>query len=502
MPLFDLLRARADATPLAEATVEGALRRDWATLRDRAERLCSAWRALALKPGDRIGFADANTTRFIEASFAAAAGGFVLLPLNTRLGAPEFQRILRDAEPALICTAREHAQIFGGSPVRTVVLGGESCGWEELISTAPAFAGAHCVRPRDPAHLYYTSGTTGEPRGVVLTHSNVETHARAAVEELGLCAGDTWGHIAPMFHLADAWAIVAATLAGARHALLPRFTPADALAFLAAEGVTLTNLVPAMLNSMVQHESAATLRFPRLRRILSGGAPIAPALVERIRSTFRCEYINTYGMTETSPYLTLSLPQPAESAHDNPARRAMTGRPFRTVSLRVVRDDGTPVAQDAREVGEIQVRGPTVTPGYWRNEAATRAAFTDDGFLRTGDLAVQDSLGWIQIVDRRKDVIITGGEKVYTTEVEAALATHEALAECAVFGLPSERWGEEVTAAVVLKRAGAATAEDLMAHCRALLSAWKVPKRVVFLEALPRTGSGKISKQMLRAQAL
>lgn len=499
MALFDLLRMRADATPLACACPA----RDYAALRQRVERLASAWRALGLRPGERVAFADGNTPRYLEAYFAAAAGGFIFVPLNTRLGVAELRRILVDAQPALICAESSFMPLcreaLATNMPRLVELGGAACAHEALIAQAPPFAGAHPVCAEDPAHIYYTSGTTGEAKGVVLTHANVATHARAAAAELSLSAADTWGHIAPMFHLADAWAVFAITLVGGRHVFLPRFEPAAALHLFAQEGITITNLVPTMLNSLVQHPGVQELRFPALRRILSGGAPIAPALVRRIMDTFRCEYINTYGMTETSPYLTLSLPQTALSVAEDFSRRAMTGRAFQGIELRVVRDDGTAVERDGVAVGEIQVRGATVTPGYWRNAAATAAAFTADGFLRTGDLAVQDSLGWVNIVDRKKDVIITGGEKVYTTEVEAALATHADIVECAVFSRPSERWGEEVTAAVVLRTGCTTDADALIAHCAGLLSAWKVPKQIVFLAALPRTGSGKISKQSLRA---
>ncbi|MSR75798.1 MAG: hypothetical protein EXS14_10065 [Planctomycetes bacterium] len=518
MPLFDLLRLSAVRTPLAIACMAGTETCDYGALRHRVELLTQAWRALGLRPGERIAYADWNTPRCLEAYFAAAAGGFIFVPLNTRLGAAELGRILADAQPALLCAevsltplceaavALMLAAHLGTSVAapRLLCLGGEHCAQEELIAHAPTFAGAHPVQPQDPAQIYYTSGTTGEPKGVVLTHANVEAHARAAAQELELSAADTWGHIAPMFHLADAWAVFAITLVGGRHVFVPRFEPAAVLRALVHDGITITNLVPTMLNSLVQQPGAAEMRFPALRRILSGGAPIAPALVQRIMDTFRTEYVNTYGMTETSPYLTLSLPTAevlALSAAEQFHHRAMTGRPFRGIELRVVSDDGTPVSADGHAVGEIQVRGASVTPGYWRNAAATVAAFTADGFLRTGDLAVLHPTGYVNIVDRRKDVIITGGEKVYTTEVEAVLATHPALLEAAVFARPSEQWGEQVTAAVVLRPRAHVQAEELIAFCRAALSAWKVPREIWIVEALPRTGSGKISKQALRSAA-
>jgi len=314
-----------------------------------------------------------------------------------------------------------------------------------------------------------------------------------------------------MFHLADAWATFAITQAGGRHLLVPDFEPERVLALLDG-GVTITNLVPTMLTDLV-HVSAPDAagagaartavrgrEYRALRLMLSGGAPIAPALVERIMATFRCEYVQTYGLTETSPYLTMSL-LPEHLARLPPreqfAWRCKTGRPLAGVAVRVVRDDLSDVRPDGREVGEIVCRGDTVTPGYWQNPAATAAAFRDGWFL-TGDLAVLDSEGFLQIVDRKKDVIKTGGETVFSTEVESVLCAHPHVRQAAVVGVPHERWGEAVVA-VVVRQTGAALDETaLLDHCRSHLGAHQVPKRIVFQDELPRTGSGKVAKRLLR----
>jgi fatty-acyl-CoA synthase len=335
---------------------------------------------------------------------------------------------------------------------------------------------------------------------VMLTHANVGVHALGTIAELGFRDSDTWGHIAPMFHLADAWATFALTWVGGRHVMLPRFEAGAALALIERERVTVSNLIPTMLNLMVNHPEATRFDLRCQRLVLSGGAPIAPELVRRILATFGGDYVNTYGMTETSPYLTLSLLK--ESLRQLPPEeqliyKAKTGRPFITVELKVVREDGQSVAADEREVGEIRVRGATVTPGYWNRPEETAQAFRD-GWLCTGDLAVVDGEGYVTIVDRKKDMICTGGENVYSTEVENALYTHPAVLEAAVFGVPDAKWGEAVKAAVVLKPGEQVTEVELIAHCKARLAGYKAPKSVDFLTELPRTGSGKITKQALR----
>jgi acyl-CoA synthetase (AMP-forming)/AMP-acid ligase II len=334
----------------------------------------------------------------------------------------------------------------------------------------------------------------------MLTHRNVCTHALAAIAELGLHDGDTWGHIAPMFHLADAWASFAVTWVGGRHALVPSFCAETALSAIARERITITNLIPTMLNLMLRHPALPSTDLSSLRLLLSGGAPIAPELVREVCTRFGCDYQQTYGMTETSPYLTLSRLSArlrALPADERLAYQAKTGRPFLGVELRVVDESGARIADDDRAVGEIQVRGETVTPGYWNLPEATREAF-QDGWLRTGDLATVDGHGYLTIVDRKKDMILCGGENVYSIEVENVLYQHPAVLEAAVYGVPDELWGERVVAAVVLRAGQRATAGELEAFCKERLAAYKAPREVRFLAELPRTGSGKVRKRSLR----
>jgi acyl-CoA synthetase (AMP-forming)/AMP-acid ligase II len=489
------------------AVTDGPRAVTYAELGDRVGRLAAVWRSLAIGPGDRVALLAENSLCYLESYFAAAQVGALLMPLSWRAHPEGLARLLAHAEAKLLVAtprfaalaAAAHAALATVAPAATappLLLADELL--ERLLAATPPLAPV-AVAPDAPAHLYYTSGTTGEPKGVVLTHRNVTRHAQLAIAALGLDERDVWGHFAPMFHLADAWATFAITAVGGRHVMVGDFDPARALALLAGT-ITITNLVPTMLTDLVHHPDATRLRYPSLRRVLSGGAPIAPALVAKIMTTFGAEYVQTYGLTETSPYLTLSLLP--ERLQQLPPElqfewRCKTGRPLPGVEVRVVRDDGTPVRADAREVGEIVCRGETVTPGYWRNPAATAAAFRD-GWFRTGDLAVLDAEGFLQIVDRAKDVIKSGGESVFSTEVEKVVYDHPAVQEAAVIGVPHARWGEAVVAVVVRKAGALVDAAELLAHCRAHLGGPQVPKGVVFQDALPRTGSGKIAKRLLR----
>lgn len=442
-------------------------------------------------PGDRVLLVAHNGRAFLEWTFAVAWCGAVLVPVNWRLAPREVAGLVDLTEPRLAVCESELAGLVGDAlPIV-----------DARERAAVELERAHASRTDDLAHLYCTSGTTGEPKGVELTHGNVMSHALAALAELELTDRDVWGHVAPMFHLADAWATLAITLAGGVHTALPRFEAAAALALFSSQRVTVTNLVPTMLSLMVADPALADADLSAFRLVLSGGASIAPETVRRVEEAFRCEYVQTYGMTETSPYLTLSRLGPSERALDEPQRfayRARTGRPFLGVELEVVDAAGREVPRDDRTVGEIRVRGANVTRGYWRRPDLTAQAIRD-GWLYTGDLARIEPRGFVEIVDRAKDMIVTGGENVYTTEVENALFEHERVLEAAVYGAPDPTWGEVVCAAVV-PRPGATLREDELAeHCRERLAGYKCPRRWRVLdEPLPRTGSGKIAKRVLR----
>jgi acyl-CoA synthetase (AMP-forming)/AMP-acid ligase II len=501
--------------PDREALVESQKR---FTYRQFGQRVFRAIKLLTIRgvgKGDRVAILAPNGHQFMEAYYACALSGAVLVPINFRLAALEVSAILNDSEAMVLIAHTDfagqvEAALASGTKVKSVFWTGSGACPElnlgslryemELANQADGEPELPCLSEADLAQLYYTSGTTGNAKGVMLTHGNVSFHALSAVAELGLSDTDTWLHAAPMFHLADAWATFAMTWVGAKHVFVPYFRADYVLECLERERITVSNLVPTMLTALVSDQKAGDYDYSSLRMILSGGAPIAPETVRRIVARFDCDYTQTYGMTETSPYLTLSclkshlkqLP-----ADQQLAIKSRTGRPFIAVELKVVREDGSPVKADDREVGEIIVKGPTVTAGYWRKPAVT-AETIKNGWLHTGDLAVIDSEGYVNIVDRKKDMIITGGENVYSTEVEHVIYEHPAVLECAVFGVPSTQWGEAVTAAVVRRDQHEVTESELLTFVRSRLAAYKSPKQVYFVGELPKTGSGKIVKKALR----
>ncbi len=466
---------------------------------------------MRLRQNERLAILHENCHVFLEVYFAAAHLGLILVPLNFRLSPKELAMILNDSGAlVLIAQAKFQDKVadlpeFGCKIDRVIWTqkapeeGGMD--YERILAdqegTLPA---ERCLRDDDVAHLYYTSGTTGKPKGVMLSHKNVKSHALGTIAELHLTDSDHWFHVAPLFHLADAWATFAITWVGGKHVIVPAFDPARVLKLIQEERITISNLIPTMLNMMVNHPDAEKFDYSSLRVILSGGAPIAPEVVRKIVETLKCDYIQTYGMTETSPYLTLSILKdhlkslPREKQLEF---KASTGREFINVSLKVVGPEGKEVDRDNKQVGEIIVKGDTVTQGYWNMPEETNKAIVG-GWLYTGDLAVVNEEDYVTIVDRKKDMIITGGENVYSTEVENVLYSYDAVLEVAVIGVPDQKWGEAVKACVVLKPGKTATEEEIIAFCKANMAHYKAPKRVDFLEALPRTGSGKIFKKGLK----
>ena len=500
--------------PRKQAIVCGGKRWTYEEFGNRINRLSHCLKSFGIKKNDKVAILHPNCHIFLEAYYAIPQIGAISVPINHRLSGREIAFILQDSESRiLIADSTFKNQI---DPIRKEIPAIEKILWagENKISDGPgdlnyerALAGADSsllseslINGEDTAQIYYTSGTTGRPKGVMLSHKNVATHALGTIAEIHLTDRDVWIHVAPLFHLGDAWANWAVTWVGGTHVLVREFDAKLVLETIQKERVTLTNLIPTMLNLMVNHPDVGKFDYSSLRVLLSGGAPIAPEVVRKIVETFKCEYIQTYGMTETSPYLTLSILKEhlRELPNEDQLRfKSKTGREFIGVELKVVNDQGKEVKRDEKEVGEIIVKGDIVTKGYWKLPEETKKSIKE-GWLYTGDMAVIDQEGYVTIVDRKKDMILTGGENVYSTEVENILYMHPAILECAVVGVPDQKWGEAVKGIVVLKASQRATQEEIIQFCKERLAHYKAPKSIDFIQALPRTGSGKIHKKGLR----
>jgi fatty-acyl-CoA synthase len=507
MNLAISLKRALSLWPDKEAVVDGEKRLTYRQFGRRVAALAVALHGAGVTKGTAIAALLPNCLEYLELYYAAACLGAILCPVNYRLSGDEVATILKHSQSrALIYHAdfKELAQsarksltdelklvICVGEPEYELFCGGVS---DELVLPDVNAAGG------DLAQIYYTSGTTGDPKGVMLSHDNVSTNALGAVAELALSSTDCWAHSAPMFHLVDAWAVFSVTWVGGKHVFTPYFNADQLLQLIDSEKVTITALVPTMINAMLNSERLERGDYASLHTLLSAGSPIAPELVKQLERSFSCLYYQFYGMTETSPFLTISLPHSKHlnlSEDEQRAIRSKTGRAFIAVELKVVREDGTHIDKDSKEVGEIIARGANVTSGYWNNAEATARAIRD-GWIYTGDLAVMDADGYVNIVDRSKDMIISGGENVYSTEVEYVLYEHKAVMECAVFGIPDPKWGELVHATIVLRAGESATSDDLDHFVRSRLARYKVPRHWEFTDGMPKTGSGKILKKVMR----
>jgi fatty-acyl-CoA synthase len=514
MILTELLMKAIKFFPQKKAIVCGNERWSYQEFCDRINRLSHRLKTFGIRKDDKVALLHPNCHYFLEAYYGIAQIGAISVPINYRLSPREIAFILKDSESkVLIVDPLFQKQVdsiraeMGG--IKKIIWTGKGRGagepndlnYEHMLNQTDLHDFPEIdTTGEDIAQIYYTSGTTGRPKGVMLSHKNVMTHALGTIAELHLTDSDVWVHVAPLFHLADAWATWAITWVGATHVLVREFDPKLVLETIEREKVTLTNLIPTTLNLMVNHPEVGKYDYGSLRVLLSGGAPIAPEVVRKVVETFKCDYIQTYGMTETSPYLTLSILKDhlkKLSFEDQLRFKSKTGREFIGVELKVVNERGKEIKKDEKEVGEIIVKGDIVTKGYWKLPEETEKSIKD-GWLYTGDMAVIDEEGYVTIVDRKKDMILTGGENVYSTEVENILYMHPAILECAVIGVPDQKWGEAVKGIVVLKANHKATEAEIIQFCKDRIAHYKAPKSIDFINALPRTGSGKIHKKGLR----
>ncbi len=458
--------------------------RTFRELHTRVEGIAGTLTSHGFGTGDRLAILLPNGPDYIELIYACSMLGVIAVPLNTRLSTKEVDRVLEDARPRGIV---RHSSL--GVP--EVQLSWQQVIDQEPLPTSSNFLPKVFYDPEAVLGLIYTSGTTGQPKGVMVTHENVLADIHNFNYWMRYVEGGTYLHAAPIFHIADFPSIFAAPAFGARQITIPKFSPQIFCETVQREHVTHTVLVPTMINLLTQLPDARKYDLSSLQVLAYGGSPMAPELVHRTRELLpNVKLIQVYGLSETG-FLTGLRDQ--EHTED---KLTSCGRPCPGVDLRVTDTSGKEVASG--QAGEMIVRGANVMRGYWNNPEETIKAFRD-GFFRTGDIGQQDTAGYFYILDRLKDMIVTGGENVYSGEVEAVIYGHPAVREVAVFGVPDAQWGELVMACVVLKPGENLTAEDLIAFCRRSLASYKLPRRVEISETdLPKNSSGKVLKKSLR----
>ncbi len=467
-----------------EAFAAGEQRSTFRELHDRVGRIAGALTRHGFKTGDRLALLLPNELEFIELVYACAWLGLIVVPLNTRLSEKEIDHVLADATP--------HGLIRHSSlAVPTVQLPWQLVLDEEPLESASGSYPGTVYDPDAVFTLIYTSGTTGLSKGVALTHANILANVDHVNYWMRYREGGVYLHAAPIFHIADFPFMFASPAFGTCQTTIPKFSPQTFCQTVERERVTHTVLVPTMINMLTQFEELKNYDLTSLERLGYGGSPIAPELIHRTREVLpNVALTQVYGLSETGFLTGLQNHEHTET------RLTSCGRACPGIDVRIVDDAGKEVG--VGQTGELVARGANVMRGYWNNPKESNLAFRD-GMFRTGDIGYQDAEGYFYLLDRLKDMIVTGGENVYSAEVEAVIYQHPAVREVAVFGIPDPKWGELVMACVVLKPGAALTADELISFCRLSLANYKVPRRVEFYGTdLPKNGSGKILKKNLR----
>lgn len=472
-----------------------------AALRARIEALARALQSAGVRSGDRVAVLLPNCAEFVEAFFGITAIGAIVVPLNTRLHPGEHAGLLADCSPVLMIAASEYRASAEHVAQRvpsvrsfvTVGPGGEDAAFPAYASWVGAHAGPMPqaeISSGSPAALLYTSGTTAQPKGVVLTHGNYLADFRHVAAEAGIGPDGVNLQLSPLYHAACVHTLVH-LVAGGSSVLMRRFDPAEVLERIERHRVTYLFAVPTMLYELLDHPGIRRHDIGSLRTVSYGAAAISGARLEQAQRVFGAKLLHAYGLTETTSHSSVLR------ADEHRIAPGSIGRGIDDVQLRVVDELGRDLGPG--EVGELLVKGPNVMAGYWNRPEET-AHTLRGGWLHTGDLARRDERGFLYIVDRKKDMVISGGVNLYPRESEDVLARHPAVADVAVFGVPDERWGEVLVAAVVPRKGAGIDAETLLAFARTQLGSFKLPKRVHFVDELPKTASGKVRKADLRSR--
>jgi fatty-acyl-CoA synthase len=521
-PIRCLHRA-VDLFPQKIGIVSGERQFTYREFGERCERLGWALPKHGIAPGDRVAYLSFNTHQLLEGYYGVPLAGAIVMPLNVRLSPVELKNILNHSGARMLLYENDFAplvaQLKPACPdiQRFVALDGVDAAadrasgsaaadlnYEDLIAEGrPERADIFRFDENSVAELFYTSGSTGAPKGVTLSHRTLYLHCLAAASIFRQTDSVVDLHTIPLFH-ANGWGRPqASTMLGTKQVMIRRFDPATVCRLIQEHGATDMCLVPTMANALLNYPDLAAYRLSSLRNIVLGGAASSPELIERMEQAFHCDVFAGYGLTETAPLLTTAGPKPGltyASDDDRHRRRAMAGWPVIGIEVRVVDAEMNDVPRDMQTIGEIVTRGDHIMEGYFREPEATAAVMSGPWF-HTGDMAVWDEETFLQIVDRKKEIIISGGENISSIEVERAIFAHPEVLECAVVAAPDEKWGETPAAIVVRKPGSALSSEQLLEFLEARLGKFKLPQIIVFSEeALPKTGTGKIRKLLLREQ--
>lgn len=474
---------------------------------ERAQKLAGALKSLGLAPGDRVAYLSFNTHQLLEGYYGVVIAGGIVIPLNVRLTPQEIAAILKHSGTRLLFYETDFAPMVDalrGANLdiqRYISLDDE---YEQLIANAePAPLDYFSIDENSIAELFYTSGSTGTPKGVALTHRTLYLHALDTACSFKDCETMVDLHTIPLFH-ANGWGKPqSATLLGTKQVMVRRFDPLTVFKLIQEHRATDMALVPTMLNALINCPEIGKYDLSSLRQVMIGGAASSPELIERGEKALKCEVSAGYGLTETCPVLTHARTKSTINYADDRdrfRRKAMAGWPLVGVSLRVVDPEGRDVPRNMEAIGEIVAQGDHIMDGYYNEPAATEAVIVD-GWFHTGDMAMWDEEGYIHIVDRKKEIIISGGENISSLEVEKAVFSHPDVFECAVVAAPDDKWGEVPAAIVVRKPGTTVTSEELLDYLNCRLARFKLPRIIQFSDdPLPKTGSGKIRKLVLKEQ--
>ena len=507
MRLHDFFDYHARERPDADFAIFGDRHISYREARKEANKLANAFLSAGIHPGDRVAILSKNSIEYVFLYFGASKAGVVPVPLNYRLAPPEWAYIINDSQAKMLIASAEYRKAADnmrgelGTVNQFVGIGGPGAsGWNDYhvwVDKQPASPPGDDITADHDLLQMYTSGTTGRPKGAVLTHNNLTTNLLQTSPSMDLDRDDRFLIVAPLYHLAAAFCSFRTASSGACMYIQEEFNPIEVVRILSEEKISWSLLVPAMIQAcLVAVPDVARRSYKHLNCIGYGASPIAEETLRRAMDVFKCDFMQAYGMTELSPCASILTPSDhLRGLGSKPELLMSAGRAIPGTDMRIVDEDDQPLPNGT--MGELVVRGPQVMKGYW-NLLEETAEAVRDGWMHTGDAGTMDDEGYVYLQDRVKDMIVSGGENVYPRVVEEVLFKHPAIADAAVIGVPDDQWGETVKAVVVLREGVSATPEEIIDFCRGQLGGFELPRSVDLVTGLPRGAAGKVLKRELR----